>query len=74
VPTRRRADAGRDLPAEVAALRARVDALDAELDESRALDARLTAVTGAVAELLLPPSQQDPARVRRALQSRRAAG
>jgi hypothetical protein len=71
---RPRAVPGRDLLAEVAALRVRVEALDAELGGSRALDARLTDVTGAVAELLLPPEQQDRARVSRALGHRAPPG
>ena len=72
--SRRGVAQGRDLLVEVAALRARVDAVDRDLEESRDVDVRLTEVTAAVAELLLPADQRDGDRVRRGLRRPGPAG
>jgi hypothetical protein len=53
---------------QVAALRRRVDRLDAELQESRQLNRRLAEVVDVVAELLLPGQEGDEERLRAALE------
>lgn len=48
---------------EVAELRARVEELEAEVQECRKLNLRLAELTDLVTELLVPVAQSDPARV-----------
>ncbi|MGH3504756.1 MAG: DUF6752 domain-containing protein [Nocardioidaceae bacterium] len=52
---------------EVAALRTRVEELEAEVQECRHLNKRLAEVTDVVAEVLLPAAQRDDDRLRRIL-------
>jgi hypothetical protein len=49
---------------EIAALRARVTRLEAEVQECRQLNKRLAEVTDVVAEVLLPAEQRDEERLR----------
>lgn len=49
--------------AEVAALRGRVDILEAEVQECRQLNLRLAELTDVVGELLLPLAHRDEAKV-----------
>jgi hypothetical protein len=60
--------AGQRALRQVAALRKRVNRLEAELEESRQLNRRLAEVTDVVAELLLPGQGRDEERLRAALE------
>jgi hypothetical protein len=60
--------AGQKALRQVAALRKRVDRLEAELQETRQLNRRLAEVTDVVAELLLPGHERDEERLRAALE------
>ncbi|WP_148574465.1 DUF6752 domain-containing protein [Nocardioides caldifontis] len=60
--------AGQRALRQVAALRKRVDRLEAELQETRQLNRRLAEVTDVVAELLLPGEGRDEERLRAALE------
>jgi hypothetical protein len=51
----------------LAALEARVDELDAEIQECRQVNLRLAELTDVVAELLLPVAERDVARVQEVL-------
>ncbi len=53
---------------EVAALKRKVDRIEAELDESQQLHKRLAEITDVVAEVLLSAEQRDGARLRAFLQ------
>jgi hypothetical protein len=59
---------------EVAELRDRIVQLEADIVECRAMNERLSNVTDAVAEVLLPDGQRDDARIRTLLARRDLSG